>query len=367
MHVIDGLPFGGAERMLVEIANQTAASGHKVSVCVTRSDTEMASILRNDIDVWVLNRNRRFDWASLIKFSQIVKNQKVKILHAHSRSTLAFLALGKTLQVYRTPIIMHDHFGIELNNSVPIWFRFWAKYWVDHYVGVYEKLATWGEDAGINPQKISVIDNALDLTKLIDVEPLNIKNYFGLPADSLIGIVVGNLRQEKGIDNLLQAISLSASEKPMRILVVGNQNDKVYAEKCFSQQTSLGLHEIVLFLGERQDVPRLLGGADFALLPSRSESGPLVLIECMAFALPFVATQVGGISHKVAEMGVPEFVEPDNPVAFAAAMDRLLSLSGSERQKRGKIGQKIAIEHFDISQQMRRWVKIYDAVLENTK
>jgi len=61
MHVIDGLAVGGAERMLVEIANHTCRSDIKTSVCVTRSDITLAKELRTDIPIVVLNRKGRFD------------------------------------------------------------------------------------------------------------------------------------------------------------------------------------------------------------------------------------------------------------------------------------------------------------------
>lgn len=37
LHVIDSLALGGAERMLVDIANASVSDGHTVSVCVTRA------------------------------------------------------------------------------------------------------------------------------------------------------------------------------------------------------------------------------------------------------------------------------------------------------------------------------------------
>ena len=43
LHIIDSLAVGGAERVLVELANQAARDGHRVAVCVTRSETTLAA------------------------------------------------------------------------------------------------------------------------------------------------------------------------------------------------------------------------------------------------------------------------------------------------------------------------------------
>lgn len=364
MHVIDSLDLGGAERMLVEIANSAAADGHEVSVCVTRSGCALADTLRPGIRLWVLGRRNRFDWPAIGRLAALVRDQRVDVLHVHGRSTFSLLALTKSAGLIKAPIVLHDHCGIELDASVPLWFRFWAKRWASHYVGVYAKLAAWAEVAGISREKTSVIDNALDLSRIQQAVPLDLRKEFGIEDDVPVGIVVGGLRRNKGIDLLLEAVAQSSYCRAAKILVVGGARDEMYAQACRAQSASLGLGDNVIFVGERSDVPNLLRGADFALLPSRSESGPLVLIEYLASGLPVVSSYVGGIARQVADRGVPEFVAPNDAAAFAKALDRLLSLSPGKWRERGKLGQEIALRNFDIRQIMPQWYKVYAAALE---
>src|SRR5262245_34387667 len=111
MHVIDSLCLGGAERMLVDIANATAADGHRVSACITRDGRDLANELRPDVPLWVLARQKRFDWTALKQFASIIQEQKVDLLHAHGRSTFSFAATVRTFGLIRTPILLHDHYG----------------------------------------------------------------------------------------------------------------------------------------------------------------------------------------------------------------------------------------------------------------
>ncbi len=364
LHVIDSLAVGGAERVLVELANQAARDGHRVEVCVTRSETSLAAALRPGIDLWVLGRRRRFDLPAMKRFAGLIRNHRIDLIQTHSRSTLAFLSVLKTLKMIRVPIILLDHYGkIDIDTSVPWWFHWWGKPCLSHYVGVCEALGGWARKAGVPSEKISVIENGLDLAPLIQAEPLDIRKELNLPSEVPLGIVVGGLRHEKGTDVLIDAMAQSTWAHNAKVLVVGGDRDPEFARRCREQAVTLGLEQTVLFLGQRLDVPRLLRAADFALMPSRSEACNLAFIEYLASALPVVSTLAGGVARQAAALGLSEFVPPDDPRSFAAALDRLLSLTPAERRERGKHGQAIALRHFDIRAQMRRWYGLYEKVL----
>ncbi len=364
MHVIDSLAIGGAERMLVDIANSTAASGHRVSVCVTRSEDALAQSLRPEVDCWELDRRARLDLGAMRRFAHLVSDQAIEVLHAHGRSTLSFLAALRTLGYIRLPVVLHDHAGLERDGSVPAWLRAWGSRYIAQYVGVYEKQGVWALRAGIPPGRIHIIGNAIDLERIRRVAPADIRRQFQIDDGSLIGLVVGGIRPEKGIDILLKALAQCQCTERLRVLIVGGVRDPAYAAACRTQCTKLGLEATVRFVGERLDVPELLHAADFALIPSRCESGPLVLIECLTAGLPFVATAVGGVAEQVSREGLPEIVPPDDAGALARGIERLAALSTEERQARVSLGRRIAAERFDIRQVMPRWHGVYRQALE---
>jgi glycosyltransferase involved in cell wall biosynthesis len=292
----------------------------------------------------------------------------VDLLHAHSRSTFSLLALMSVLGWLRVPVVLHDHYGsIETDTSVPLWFKFAGRFLLNQYVGVYEKLGQWAEAAGVPKQKIAVIGNALDLSRLEKVEKLDLRTAFGLNASGPVGVVVAGIRPDKGIDTLLQALALRPLSRAIKVLVIGGASDRDYAERCRQLCLSLGLDKTVVFAGKRADVPAILKGADFALMPSRSESGPLVLIEYMIAGLPFVSTLVGDIARLANREGLEEFVAADDPVAFREALDRLLALSPANWQSRVERGRRIAADRFDIRKVMAPWYEVYGRVLARAR
>lgn len=364
MHVIDGLPLGGAERMLVDIANVTVGAGDHVSVCVTRTCTDLGDSLDPSISLHVLGRTRRFDMKALRRFAVLVRERRVDLLHAHSRSTFAFLAVLKLLRWIRVPILFQDHYGsIERDESVPLWFRLAGRVFLDQYVGVCDKLGMWARKAGVPSHKIAVVGNRLNLFRLQEGPALDLHQEFGFAPGDRVGVVVAGIRYDKGTDLLLQALALSPLLPATKILIIGGDVDPGYAEQCRQLAKQLRLNDHVRFVGRRLDVPAVVKGADFALMPSRSESGPLVLIEFMMAGLPLVSTMVGDIARLAQQSGLGEFVPAGDPAAFRAALDRLLRLSPAEWSARSDVGRRIALERFDLREALPRWQELYHHIL----
>jgi glycosyltransferase involved in cell wall biosynthesis len=362
MHAIDTLNPGGAERMLVDLANQTKRDGHDVCVCITRSGTSLAEELDKRIRVHVLNRSRRFDHSAMKAMASIIRDEKVDLIHAHGRSTFSFFALQRSMGMIHAPLLLHDHFGrIELDGSVPLWFRLWGRHYVGRYVGVYENLGKWAVRAGIPAAKMEVIENAIDLDRIRNSATMDLHHEFGIPSSLLCGILVAGLRSEKGILELIDAIARIADR--CAVIVVGDERESGYLERCKAATRAAKLQENFIFAGERKDAPRLIKSADFAVIPSLSESGPLVLIEYMAAGLPFVCARTGAIAKRVASFGVPGFVAPGDQKGFGQQLAQLLSLTREQRKDRGASAETLALREFDIRRAANLWYRTYASAL----
>jgi glycosyltransferase involved in cell wall biosynthesis len=146
------------------------------------------------------------------------------------------------------------------------------------------------------------------------------------------------------------------------LAIAGGFIDDAYTKTCQQLRDELGLQDRVLFLGSRADIIEILAGADFAVLSSKTESGPLALLEYAASGLPFVSTRVGLIGNYLFAQGLPEFVAPGNTQAMADALLRLVQLSPADRKERGEQGREIAIRDFDIRHVLPDWYQAYETV-----
>lgn len=143
----------------------------------------------------------------------------------------------------------------------------------------------------------------------------------GWRAEDVIAVVVAVIRKDKGHEVVFEALPQIRQEIPgIRIKIVG---DGPHA--AVLRREAINLDDIVEFVGQRDDVPELLGAADVLLLPSRTEALPTVLIEAGAAGLPVVATDVGG-TREIVEDGTTGFVVPSgNALSLASRAVDILS------------------------------------------
>lgn len=352
--------------MLVEIANATCRKEFNVSVCVTRSTSTLANELNSNPSLYVLKRKSRFDIQGFRSLKAATKAQHVDLFHVHGRSSFSFLAFASIFGIVNVPIILHDHTGwIEVDHSIPLWFRILGKPMIAHYVGVHEKLGQWAQAAGIPSKRISVIENSLDLSRFHNVKSLSTRRELNIEGHQLLGVMVGGSKRQKGFSYLIEALSKCKNRNNIKFLVVGAVNERDYFQACQEKISSLGFRDSFIFTGPRTDIPALFNCVDFAVLPSLSESGPLVLIEYMASGIPIVAFQTGSISHRASKLGLQGFIPPNDVETFSKALDEISTISAEERSGRGAIGKEIAYQHFDIHKTMPRWYEIYSSALSS--
>lgn len=364
LHVIDTLAGGGAERMLVDIVNCCHRAGWTTSVCQTRQRGPLTDDLESGIPVEVLDRQRRFDWGAMRRFAAWVAERRPDVLHVHGRTSLSFVLTVDLLLGLEPALLFHDHYGkIDIDKSVPRWFRWFADRRVNCYVGVSETLAAWARTAGIRTEKIHSVTNYLDLGRFRVEDPLDLRAEFEIPPERPLGLVVCGLRHEKGIHVLVEALS-KVQASGYQVLVIGPDAEPGYRARCEELARELGVEDRVRFLGQRFDVPRLLPGFDFAIMPSISESGPLVLIEYLVAGLPVVSTRTGEIAAVVAGSDVGLFATPGDPASLATGIDEVLSWPAERRREEGAAGVSVAQEHFDLGRRLGEWEERYQEARE---
>jgi glycosyltransferase involved in cell wall biosynthesis len=202
------------------------------------------------------------------------------------RHTYRYLSLINKLLRLKKKLIFHDHYGsIEINQSKPFHF---AKYFAPlYYIGVSDKLTTWGMDIfGMKSNRCSTLVN---LPKKYNFNEAKDINVFSKEL-----VIVGNI---KPVKNQNFAIDF-ATMINHKIDIIGKVHDLNY----FSSLSTSNVH----FNHDVDDVSQVLKDYKFGICTSISESGPLVLLEYLTNGLPFLSVKSGGISEVLAHY-LPEY------------------------------------------------------------
>jgi len=197
---------------------------------------------------------------------------------------------------------------------------------------------------GFRPRAWALTVNGCDTTVFRpDVDDrAAVRTQLGVQDDDVVAIVVGRDHHDKGLDVLLAALEQHAHLEPLdtstlHVVLVGTGTEHVGA----SLRSPAVLHR----LGERDDVARLLRGADLLVLPSRTEGTPNVVLEAMATGLPCVVTDVGDCRELVADTGT--VVAPEDPAALATALAAMARLDPVDRADLGARARARIVTRFD--------------------
>jgi glycosyltransferase involved in cell wall biosynthesis len=173
--------------------------------------------------------------------------------------------------------------------------------------------------------------------------------------------IVAALRPEKNHEMFLRVASLVHRRLPAaRFLVVGDGPERAGLE---SLAQTLGLTEVVRFLGTRSDVPEVLSLMDVLLLTSHSEANPICLLEAMASGKPVVSTRVGSVAETVLPGQNGFLVEPDDSQGMA---DRVVELMGDRRRaaEMGRVGREQVVANWSVDRMVRGYEEMIEEIYE---
>jgi glycosyltransferase involved in cell wall biosynthesis len=136
---------------------------------------------------------------------------------------------------------------------------------------------------------------------------------------------VGTICERKGHDILLAALERVA-HLSWRSVIAGKVLDPALYDALHAQRDAAGLAGRVEFAGEvpRHDLNRLYSEAHIFALATRYEGYGMVLSEAQLYSLPILSCAVGAVPQTVPD-GSAILTPPDDPAAFAAGLERLLT------------------------------------------
>jgi len=178
------------------------------------------------------------------------------------------------------------------------------------------------EHYGLQPEKIRVMPNWINLNRFQPkVKTQNTKHKTLL--------FVHWLSKRKGADMIVPIIrnfitDFSSLLSDFKLFVVG---DGPYKETLLEEIKENKLEKIIEIVGgvSNKDIIDYYGKADILIVPSMEEGFPRVLLEAMAMAVPYVATDVGAVREISPEAAQRFLVKSGDAEMFAHKIEALIS------------------------------------------
>jgi glycosyltransferase involved in cell wall biosynthesis len=367
--LLDSLNVGGTETQAVELAIRLDSERYAVTLgCLRARGPLLERLAGSAVSVCEFYPKGGFDsirgMYQMFRLANFLRRGGFQIVHTHD--LYANLLGIPAAVIARVPVIISSqrdlsHLGLYQTRR-----RVWLRRLQKRSTAVLTNAGAVRDavlaENHFAPEKVRVIHNGVDMQKFAygsrDREWLKQASA----REKWIALV-GNMHSDvKGHPWLIAAAGTITREFPeTRFLLMGDGEQRKDYER---QVAELGLGRHFLFLGRRDDVPRVLACCDIAVLPSKAEGLPNAVLEYLAVGLPTVATRVGGNAEIIQDGKTGLLVPPEDSSALAEAILRLLRDPGFATSL-GKNGREYVAAEFSFQKMIENTDQLYTELLHS--
>jgi len=290
-HVITDLGYGGAEKLLINLAN-IQAKNNQVHIVYFKGIAELQHTLNNSIKLHHVN----LDIYCAKNVRKLLVELLPDIVHTH-------LGHADVIGMWACRGLKAKCFCTMHN----IWFK-WD--WRDSLIfGIYfilfKTIAKNCKVISISKAVAEHVEKVLKVSKhnskmVYNAIPNTLNEYnkamlrkeFNISDDSFCILFVGRLEIQKSVETLLYSVAeLRSKINNIQVIIVGDGNLKLTLQELSKK---LNIDNIVLFSGSILDVEKYYAMADVFVLPSVFEGFGIVILEAFKASLSVVSTNIEG-------------------------------------------------------------------------
>jgi len=210
-------------------------------------------------------------------------------------------------------------------------------------------------------RKIEVIPNFVNLKgKRTNSDP--VKRIDFASDDEKILIHVSNFRKLKRVQDVIKVFELVSRQLSARLLLAGDGPERTAMESLTEE---LHISHKVKFLGNQENIEKLLSVSDLFLIPSEHESFGLSALEAMLCRVPVISSDIGGLPE-INLNGETGFVCPVRDVeAMAGKAIKILQDKNLHERMRENAFQHA--KNFDLEKIVPLYEKLYNEIISKAK
>ena len=299
--------FGGSGVVATELGLELARRGHEIHFITysqpVRLELLNANVHYHEVNVpeYPLFHYQPYELALSSKLVDMVKLHKIDLLHVHSAIPHAYAGyMAKQMlksEGIKIPMVTTLHgTDITLVGNHPF-YKTAVTFSInksDVVTSVSQNLKDETYSLFDIKKDIHVIPNFIELDKIKNISKIASNRSVMANENEKIITHISNFRKVKRIPDVIDIFYKIQQKIPSKLMMVGDGPEKVTAENlCFK----LGISDKVIFFGNSNEIDKILSFTDLFLLPSETESFGLAALEAMAWGVPVISSNTGGLSE----------------------------------------------------------------------
>ena len=326
---IPTLHGGGAERMMVVLANGFTKRGFSVDLVLAKAEGVYLQHVASDVRVVDLNASRVL--LSLPNLVRYLRRECPNVMlsalgHANVVAVWSRRLSGMTTKLVlserNTLSVSHANFATKRERIMPFLMRHAYKQ-TDGIVAVSTGVADdLSSMIDLPRERIKVVYNPVVTNDLIEQSQEELDHPWFASGQPPVLLAIGRLTNQKGFLSLVHAFSLLMSERFVRLVILGEGELRSELEELVRQKR---LSNDVLLPGFVDNPFKWMRNSSLFVLSSLYEGLPGVLIQAMACGTPVVSTDCPSGPSEILDNGRWGRLVPVGDVeALSVAMDETL-------------------------------------------
>lgn len=358
LQVINSLSIGGAEKLVANSLPLLQKNQLSIDLLtLSNKRTDLYKVLKKKFEGNIVGLTSSSIYNPLLIFKIIPYLRKYDLVQVHLFPALYWVVLAKTFSFSKIKVVYTEHSTYNRRRS-NFFFKILDKL-IYNRVDVVVAISDLVKENLLNHVEskmfeVETINNGIDIEAIFKSKPYSKSDFFEI--NDFLLIQVSSFRYPKDQNTLIR--SLKYLPENVKLLLVGQGN---LMKESISLVKHLQLTSRVVFLGNRNDVPRLLHTADIVVLSSVYEGLSLSSIEAMAAAKPFIATDAPGLTEVVSGYGV--LFEIGNEKELAQKIQLLYY----NKEEYLKVAKKCYCrsKDFDIQIMIKKYLNLYNRVVND--
>jgi glycosyltransferase involved in cell wall biosynthesis len=369
LQVLPRLDHGGAERVVVEIAEGLHAAGHRALIAAENGSLVNAA-LRAGAEIVPLplaTKNPLKIWRNTRKLVKLVEAKNIDLIHAHSRAPAwsAYNAAQKCgipfVTTYHGSYSENSKFKHRYNQVMARGDRVIA---VSHYIaGLIE--SRYGTPA----ERVRVVHGGVD-TAMFDPDAVRgdravrLARAWRADAGQPAIMLPGRLTGWKGQKLFIKALAAMRHNDALGILVGGDQGRSAYTASLVALAEKLGVGGRLRIVGHADDMPAALMLADIVVnCSTKPEAFGRTIVEAQAMGRVVVAADHGGARETIEDGSSGLLVAPNSSGALAEMLDSVLDQDVAQRIRFGAQARAHIEQNFSLRVMQDKMLDIYAELL----